>query len=67
MSTKKQSDAGANRGFSFLYIIGAILAAASSFTLNHSIGWAIVNGIFSWWYLIYLCAGFGGGLPPQIF
>jgi len=32
---------------------GCALAIAISFTVNHSIGWAILHGIFSWFYVIY--------------
>ena len=32
---------------------GSALAMAISFNINHSIGWAIVHGIFSWFYVIY--------------
>ena len=32
---------------------GAALAIAISFTVNKSIGWAILHGLFSWFYVIY--------------
>lgn len=32
---------------------GAALAMAISFNINKSIGWAILHGIFSWFYVIY--------------
>ena len=32
---------------------GTALAIAISFTANQSIGWAILHGIFSWFYVIY--------------
>lgn len=32
---------------------GSALAMAISFNINHSIGWAIVHGLFSWFYVIY--------------
>lgn len=32
---------------------GAALAMAISFNVNHSILWAIVHGIFSWFYVLY--------------
>ena len=47
----------------FLYWVGCAIAAYCSWTLNHSILWAVINGCFGWLYLLYLCAGFGGGLP----
>ena len=33
--------------------IGSALAMILSFQLNHSILWAILHGIFSWFYVIY--------------
>ena len=69
MASKKSktSDSSSGCGSSLVYLVGVGLAGASSWALNHSIGWAIVHGIFSWWYLLYLCMGCGGGLPHQIF
>jgi hypothetical protein len=32
---------------------GSALAIAISFNVNHSVLWAIVHGIFSWFYVIY--------------
>lgn len=32
---------------------GSALAMAISYTTNKSIGWAILHGIFSWFYVIY--------------
>jgi len=32
---------------------GNALAIAISWSLYHSIGWAILHGIFSWFYVIY--------------
>jgi len=32
---------------------GSALAMAISFNVNHSIGWAIVHGLLSWFYVIY--------------
>ncbi|HUD67580.1 MAG TPA: hypothetical protein VMQ17_23555 [Candidatus Sulfotelmatobacter sp.] len=32
---------------------GSVLAMILSFTLNHSVGWAILHGICSWFYVIY--------------
>ena len=33
--------------------MGAALAMILSFQVNHSIVWAIVHGLFSWFYVIY--------------
>lgn len=32
---------------------GCALAMILSFSVNHSIGWCIVHGFFSWLYVIY--------------
>jgi len=32
---------------------GSALAMAISFNVNHSLGWAILHGLFSWLYVIY--------------
>ncbi len=32
---------------------GSALAMAVSFNVNHSLGWAILHGLFGWFYLIY--------------
>lgn len=32
---------------------GCALAMVISFSVNKSIGWAILHGIFSWFYVIY--------------
>jgi len=40
---------GAKYGASF----GTALAIAISYTHNQSILWAIIHGIFSWFYVIY--------------
>jgi len=40
---------GAAAGIGF----GSALAITLSWTANHSILWAILHGIFSWFYVIY--------------
>jgi hypothetical protein len=40
---------GAKYGVGF----GSALAIAISYTTNHSILWAIIDGIFGWLYVIY--------------
>ena len=40
---------GVKYGASF----GSALAIAISYTANHSILWAIIDGFFSWLYVIY--------------
>lgn len=33
--------------------LGSAIAVTISWSLNHSIWWAILHGIFSWFYVIY--------------
>ena len=33
--------------------IGGVLAIVLSYSVNQSIGWAILHGIFGWFYVIY--------------
>lgn len=39
--------------------LGAAIAVSISWSVNHSIVWAIVHGLLSWVYVIYFA--FGGG------
>ena len=32
---------------------GSALAIVISWSINHSVFWAIVHGIFSWFYVVY--------------
>jgi hypothetical protein len=36
--------------------LGSILAVTISWSLNHAILWAILHGIFGWFYVIYYAA-----------
>lgn len=38
---------------------GTALAIPISWSLNHSIGWALAHGIFGWCYVIYYALGYG--------
>lgn len=55
-----------NRGVSLPTLIGAVIAAYCSWQINHSIFWAAIHALFNWVYLLYLCAGCGGGLPHNV-
>lgn len=33
--------------------LGSIIAVVLSYSINHSIGWAILHGLFGWFYVIY--------------
>jgi len=35
------------------YSLGSIIAVAVSWSLNHSIIWAILHGLFGWFYVVY--------------
>jgi hypothetical protein len=35
------------------YSLGSIIAVTVSWSLNHSIIWAILHGLFGWFYVIY--------------
>lgn len=38
---------------------GTALAIVVSYTINQHIGWAIVHGICSWFYVLYVACGNG--------
>lgn len=42
--------------------LGTAIAVAISWSVNKSIFWAIVHGIFSWFYVIYYAFTRPGGL-----
>lgn len=33
--------------------LGTVIAVVLSWSANHSIGWAILHGLLSWFYVIY--------------
>jgi len=39
--------------------LGSVIAVVISWSINHSIWWCILHGIFGWFYVIYYA--FGGG------
>jgi hypothetical protein len=51
MSTRIYSvrSEGAKYGFGF----GSALAMVISYDANHSILWAVIHGIFGWFYVVY--------------
>ena len=49
MAESKHGATAVRAGISF----GTALAIAISWSTNHSILWAILHGIFSWFYVIY--------------
>lgn len=38
---------------------GSALSIAISYATNAHIGWAILHGIFGWFYVIYCALGYG--------
>jgi hypothetical protein len=42
-----------------LAILGDIIAVVLSYSVNHHIGWAILHGLFGWFYVIYYALGYG--------
>lgn len=39
--------------------IGGTIAIVISWSLNHSIWWCILHGVFGWFYVIYYALGGG--------
>ena len=39
--------------------LGTLIAVLISWSANHSVFWAIIHGIFSWFYVIYYLLGGG--------
>ena len=37
----------------FGYGLGSMIAVAISWSINHSIWWALWHGVFGWFYVIY--------------
>ncbi|MEY3395768.1 MAG: hypothetical protein RL346_2005 [Verrucomicrobiota bacterium] len=49
----------ANQSSSFGIGLGTIIAVIISWSTNHSILWAVIHGILSWFYVIYYALGGG--------
>lgn len=45
--------------------LGTIGAVVVSWLINHSIGWALVHGLFGWFYIIYWGLGYAGQIPAE--
>lgn len=50
-SAKRRGASGA--GISLFTSIGVAVAVQISWSINHSIGWAIWHGFLNWFYVIY--------------
>jgi len=61
MSTNTQSSGG-SAGVGF----GAVIAIILSWSINHSVWWCLLHGFFGWFYILYLCMGFGGGFDAAM-
>lgn len=48
-----------NNNVSVSFGLGNVIAAVISWTVNKSILWAILHGIFGWFYVIYYACGGG--------
>jgi hypothetical protein len=55
VNMKRNGSTSAETGIGF----GCALAMVISFVTNKSILWAILHGIFSWFYVIYYALGYG--------
>lgn len=42
--------------------IGSVLAIVASWSVNHSIGWAILHGFCSWFYVIHYIVKYSGDM-----
>ena len=42
-----------DKGVSFLSALGIALATAISYAAYSSVGWAVVHGVFNWFYVAY--------------
>jgi hypothetical protein len=38
---------------------GSALAIVISWSVNHSLLWAMLHGVFSWFYVLYYALGYG--------
>ena len=56
-----------SNSISITQIVGMLFAGYLSHQLGNSIGWVAVHAIFSWFYILYLCGGCGGGIPDGTF
>lgn len=48
-------------------VVGMLLAGWCSYMVGNSPIWIAIHAVFGWFYLLYLCAGCGGGLPSELF
>ena len=50
---------------SFIGIVGAVIAGLLSWVTWHSVPWAIINGLCSWFYVIYWCIHYWDSMVRQ--
>lgn len=55
MNSEANTNANANIGFG----IGSMIAVCLSWSINQSVWWALIHGIFGWFYIFYSLAGCG--------
>lgn len=53
MNQERPRPSVAHSGVSLVTAVGVAVAVQISWTINHSIGWAIWHGILNWIYVIY--------------
>lgn len=46
--------------FSFSFGLGSLIAVLCSWVINHSISYAIIHAILSWFYVIYWALNYSG-------
>ena len=56
MADENRTSEAVNHGIT----LGAAMAIAISWSVNHSILWALLHGVFSWAYVIYYAMGLAG-------
>lgn len=58
---KKSNSSGASQGGCGCGTLGMIIAVVLSWTTWHHIGWTILHGFLSWFYVIYWWYYYSGG------
>lgn len=60
MARDSNGKSAAHSGITLFTAVGVSVAVQISWSINHSIGWAIWHGLLNWIYVIYR-AFFAGG------
>jgi len=43
----------------YIFVFGSALSMTISWSVNKSIVWALLHGLFNWFYIFYYAFGFG--------